>query len=106
MMDAGDLLDRALAAVGIAKTQWWLVNRGNGVGLVEITSRTAIKAQPGDRVALKGGGWVERIASDSWIRWRYIDPGDHLEPLTGQVLQGPPGRYKEQNAGAPPETPA
>lgn len=96
MIDEGlDLLDRALAVFGIGPTSWWLVEKGNQVILLEIRSRTALRAENGDRVPVKGGGFVQRFdKNQGWVQWRWYGDEESAPPLQGKVLQGPPARYR------------
>lgn len=105
-MEADDLLDLALSALGIGVISQYVVQKGNDVVILNIRSRTALRARPGDRVKVAGGGYVEKLAAVSWVQWRYYGPDDpDAVPPTGRELLSTPARWLEPHPLGHRDTP-
>lgn len=75
-----DIMDLVLAHWGVPEIVQWPVSKGNGVVVAYLMRRTVNRAKVGDRIACDDGGYVEKIATEGWLRWRYHEP-EAAEPL-------------------------
>lgn len=107
-----ETMDKFLASIGYDGDIVWPVLKGNDVVLMAFVERRIRWAQPGDRVHVKGGGYVERGERTGWTHWTYYpdDPADLRDParrpLTGRWLSGSPAQPQEQPVSDLPQIPA
>lgn len=106
-----DTLDKILSIMGVGPYQTWPVMKGNSLTLLDIRTSTCLRAKIGDRVPVTGGGFVEKVATDGWVQWRWYGPDSEPPPLIGKVLlwnagaregQRPEVRLERLDATPPP----
>lgn len=99
-MTADEIVDRFLSSIGIGQYVQWPVMRGNGMVIMTFREKIIRWAKVGDRVAVKNGGFVEKVRADGWVQWQFFHDRaiDDPETLTGKVLL-----YRPVEPQAPPD---
>lgn len=102
-----DLYEMMMAYAGLGKTVLWPVLRGNNVIIMEMLERTVRRAEIGDRLAVKDGGWVEKVDTQSWVQWHFLTEEQALaKPLIGKLLRPLPVSPQAQSDADHGETQA
>lgn len=95
-----ETLDKILAIMGVGDVSMWPCIKGNGTVMAYIRTSTQMRAKVGDRIPVRGGGFIQKVADDGWTQWRFFARRDDPPPLTGKVLLWSPGAFVEPHHGA------